>query len=281
MRRAIHIWTIVLMSTLFGQAQSMSPEAGQEWVSLFNGKNLDGWYTFLLTTGKNNDPKGIFKVENGMIHILDIAEAQERRQVFGYLATDQEYSNVRIHVEYKWGTKRFPTAAEGKRNSGLLYLFHGPDKVWPQAPECQIQETDVGDLWLTDGVSATTWVVDPYSSMYSDDNGPPGFQRTVGGPQVSHARILKAGNFEDLTGWNTVEVVIEGDRSTHIVNGRVVNRAWDIKQPDPQNPAQMNPLRSGRILLEAEGAEIWFRNVKVQPLTPGASSRPTLPSKGQ
>jgi len=47
-----------------------------------------------------------------------------------------------------------------------------------------------------------------------------------------------------------------------------VNYAKDIKRPDPQNPAHMIPLKSGHILLEAEGSEIWFRNVKVKPITP-------------
>jgi len=44
----------------------------------------------------------------------------------------------------------------------------------------------------------------------------------------------------------------------------------DIKQPDPQNPSQMIPLTKGRILLEAEGAEIWFREVKIKPIAPAA-----------
>ncbi len=86
------------------------------------------------------------------------------------------------------------------------------------------------------------------------------------------SRVLKSGDFEDRGGWNTVEVILEADRSKHLVNGRIVNTAWDIKRPDPQNPFHMIPLKSGRILLEAEGAEIWFRNVKIKPL--GLVARP-------
>jgi hypothetical protein len=75
------------------------------WVPLFNGKNLDGWYSYLDSSGKNKDPNGVFKVENGMIHILDVPMSGGKSDN-GYLATNQEFSNVRIHVEYKWGTKR-------------------------------------------------------------------------------------------------------------------------------------------------------------------------------
>jgi len=271
---------IVIFSSLFANANTASPD-DDGWIPLFNGKNLDGWYSFLLTTGKNSDPKGIFKVENGMIHVLDVNDLLGRRESFGYLATNGEYSDVRIHIEYKWGNKRFPAGSDGKRNSGLMYLFHARDNVWPEALECQIQESDVGDLWLTNGLSVTTWVVDLASSMYSDDNSAPAFQRLVGGPLIHNARVLKAGDFENRAGWNTVEVVIEGDRSTHIVNGRIVNRAWDIKQPDPQNPTQMIPLKTGRILLEAEGAEIWFRNLKIRPLKLAEKSASPVPSSKQ
>jgi hypothetical protein len=246
-------------------AQAQTPDK-QGWIPLFNGKNLDGWYSFLMPGGKNNDPKGIFKVENGMIHILGVSEAVQRGSPDGYLSTNREYSDVRIHLEYKWGTRRFAPNAEGKRNSGLIYLMQGPDKVYPPAVECQIEESDVGDIWLIEGVSAMSWVVDIATSLYSDDNSFPGVLRMFGGPGTTVARILKSGDFEDRSGWNTVEVVLEGDRATHIVNGRIVNRAVQLRQPDPQAPHRMIELRKGRIALEAEGAEIWFRNIKIRPL---------------
>ena len=78
----------------------------------------------------------------------------------------------------------------------------------------------------------------------------------------------------DITNEAEVGQVFEGiSRVDHviiaagtIVNGRIVNRAFDIKQPDPQNPKHMIPLTKGKILLEAEGSEIWFRNIKIKPL---------------
>jgi len=235
--------------------------ADDAWTPLFNGKNLDGWYTFLETSGKNNDPNGVFKVETGAIHILDVPAGKGEN---GYLASTQEFSNVRIHAEYKWGVKR---VAEGKRDSGLLYLAVGPDRVFPRCLELQIQETDTGDLWIVDGAAVTAYLISPTLPMYDDDmqvgtrvNSYPG----------SSIRILKSGDFEDRAGWNTVEVILEGDRARQLVNGRVVNTVSEIKQPDLRNPSRMIPLTSGRILLEAEGAEIWFREVKVKRLAPAA-----------
>lgn len=251
-------------------AQAAAPDA-DGWITLFNGQNLEGWYPYLLTSGKN-DVNGVFQVDQKMVHILGTDKPLSRRDTYGYLATNEEYANIRIHVEYKWGTRRFPSGSERKRNSGLIYLFHGTDQVFPQSVECQIQESDVGDIWLTDGISAESWVADLGSSLYSDDNSQPGFKRLFGGPGIPNARIIKAGDFENRDGWNTVEVVLEGNTATNIVNGRIVSRALDIRQPDPQNPKQMLVLSKGRILLEAESAEIWFRNIRIKPLDPDQSA---------
>ena len=191
-----------------------------------------------------------------MIHVLDLPVTTEKQE-FGYLATNQEFSHCRIHAEFKWGIKRFPPREEAKRDSGLLYYFVGPDKIWPRSLECQIQETDVGDLWIIDGSTITTKIEMPDLPMYA-----------LSGPlhTQNRGRIIKFEDFENRNAWNMVEVIMDGDRITHVVNGTVVMRAWDLKQPDPKDPSKTIPLDRGRLMLQAEGAEIWFRNVQVKTL---------------
>ena len=77
-------------------------------------------------------------------------------------------------------------------------------------------------------------------------------------------RFVKDGNFELLDQWNTIEVIWQGDRAAHIVNGRTVNVATRLQQPDPQNPGQFIPLTRGKIAIEIEYAEIWFRRIEVK-----------------
>ena len=257
MKSAFCLASICLVLAGGGLSLVSASRADDGWTPLFNGKNFDSWYTYLASRGKNLDPNGVFKIENGAIHILDVAPDKMED---GYLATAQEFSNVRIHAEYKWGLKR---SSEGKRNSGLLYLAVGPDRIYPLSLEFQIEETDVGDLWIVNGASVTAFFISPTFPMYDDDMSTGTRVRSLPGES---SRVLKSGDFEDRAAWNTAEVILEGDRSKHLVNGRIVNTAWDIKQPDPQNPAHMIPLKSGRILLEAEGSEIWFRDVRIKPL---------------
>ncbi len=217
-----------------------------------------------IPSGKNKDPKGVFKVENGMIHILDVPMSGGKSDN-GYLATTQEFSNVRIHVEYKWGAKR---ASEGKRNSGLLYLAVGPDRIYPTSLECQIEETDVGDLWIVNGASVTAFFIAPSFPMYDDDMQAGTRVRSAPGDSLPRAEVrgLREPRRLEQRGCNSP------GRSNHAPGKRPDRKPRrDIQRPDPTNPSRMIPLKSGRILLEAEGSEIWFRDVRVKPLGPRRS----------
>ena len=143
------------------------------------------------------------------------------------------------------GVKRFIPDNENKRYSGLLYFFNGPDKVWPRALEFQLQETDVGDIWMLDGTRISTRIEAEVLPMYV---------RSMAGPTItqSRGRIIKSGDFEDRNGWNQLELVLDGDKITQIVNGRAVMRAWDVKQPSQDDPSNYIPVTSGRMMLQAE-----------------------------
>ena len=119
----------------------------QAKIKLFNGTNLDGWYTFIEKRGKNHDPEKVFAVDYETIHISG--------KEMGYIATHVPYENFKLIVEFKWGDKKHPPRENSKRDSGIIYHVSEstPDKVWPKGIECQIQEGDSGDFWLIDGVT--------------------------------------------------------------------------------------------------------------------------------
>lgn len=196
---------------------------------LFNKKNLDGWSSFLPSKGVNSDPDSVFRVKDGVLHISG--------EEFGYLATTETFSDFHLVTEFKWGEEKHPPRENEKRDSGILYFVASdvPEKVWPRSVECQIQEGDVGDFWLID--SATVVV-----------NG----KRT---PPSDYFRVKKENDHEHPNGeWNTVEVISRDGKLTHLVNGQVVNRA---EAPD---------ISEGRILIQSEGAEIFYRKVEITKL---------------
>lgn len=249
---------------------TITPPSETGWTPLFNGQNLDGWYTWLPSTGKNNDPKGVFKVRDGMLHILGIP-VTGKEQEFGYIATTSEYSNYRLRFQYRWGGKRFAPRATDKRDSGLLYHMVGPDKIWPRSMEAQVQEGDTGDFFMlgNTGLSTTVESTTAREKKYKE--------RGVAYSQTG-GRIIKSGTYDSLTEWNTVEVIVSGNEAVHIVNGVVNNRGTNFRQPDPGNSSRTIALSKGRILFQAEGAEIFYRNIEIQtlPYTPAPDGATTL-----
>jgi hypothetical protein len=208
-------------------APAVPARADGDAIKLFNGKDLSGWHIFINHKDKSDprsDPNGVFKVEDGVIHISG--------QEFGCLTTDKEFENYRLTVEFKWGEKKWPPRENAVRDSGILLHCVGPDKVWTKSIECQIQEHDCGDFYPVDGTSIE-----------------------VDG-KVTKGRVIKKTDAEKPTGeWNTVEVVCDGDKITNIVNGVVVNEGIHASET------------KGKILLQSEGAEVYYRKVELRPLS--------------
>ncbi len=113
------------------QGAAASCESRETWTPLFNGHNLDGWYTFLQKHGKNSDPDHVITIEDGAIHLYKDA-ADQSHVVMGYIGTEKEYGNYHLRLQYRWGTKKFEPRYKLKRDAGLYYHILGPDAVWPR-----------------------------------------------------------------------------------------------------------------------------------------------------
>src|SRR5258705_13804108 len=204
-----------------------SQAVAQDFKPLFNGKDLSGWYSFLKNKGKNNDSNLVFTVNDGLLKITG--------QDFGYIVTEKTFTDFHLVVEFKWGEKKYPPRENVVRDNGICYYVVPQDRVWPRSVECQIQEGDCGDFWLIDSVTA---IVD-------------GVQQ---GP-TKNTRVIKKKDNENPTGeWNRLEVIASKGKCTHIVNGVVVNEGENVS------------LRSGRILIQSEGAEIYYRKIDIKEL---------------
>ena len=77
-------------------------------------------------------------------------------------------------------------------------------------------------------------------------------------------RCVKLGDPEKPNGeWNTLDLICFNGDSIHIVNGVVVMRLHAAQRIDGPAPA---PLTAGQISLQTEGAEVFYRDVMVQPI---------------
>jgi len=214
-----------VLASFSGNAQ----EKSSPMRSLFNGKDLKGWYSFLKTKGKNSDPEKVFTVEHGLLHISG--------KEFGYICTKETFKDFHLAVEFKWGIKKWPPrdADTTKRDNGIMFNvpLHAKDTVWPKSIECQIQEGDVGDFWLIDSVTILA-------------NG----MRTQ---PDSFTRVIKQRNGELPTGqWNRVEVISRNGKIKYIVNGVLVNEG------------EAPSITEGKILIQSEGAETYYRKIEIE-----------------
>src|SRR4051812_29918562 len=191
------------------------------WSPLFNGRNLDGWYTFLQQHGRNADPDRIVAVDNGVIHLYrDTANGS--RVVQGYIATEKEYGNYHLRLQYRWGEKKFEPRASMPRDAGLYYHIVGKDAVWPAGLQYQIQEGNTGDLLALFGLQADSWVNPPTKDLKTRTFRDPklgGVPVVFGGDGISYQT---RGVMNELAGWNTLEVIAQGTSVTHVLNGKTV-----------------------------------------------------------
>jgi len=214
-------------------------------IVLFDGRDLRNLDVFLKDHGLNNDPDHVFNVEKGVLHVSG--------KEFGYVITKQEFANYYLRTEFKWGEATYEPRAGRARDSGILYHVQGPQKVWPTSVEFQIIEGGTGDFWMTDGGALT---------------GPNGVRVT--GPPGSALKIDRIGKgpWNDVAGyrdpggelekphgeWNLLELVAQGDHVKQFVNGKLANEG-----------SQASPS-GGKILFQSEGAEVFFRHIKLYPL---------------
>lgn len=202
---------------------------------LFNGKDLGAFYPWLEKYGVFYDPKGVFTITNQMLRISG--------QYRGYLATRKYYSDYRLVAEFMWGKATWGTRQGKTRNSGLCVHGVGLDKVWMRAVEIQIAEGQTGDVVVLDGAKLTAegaTKVRPYETFVRPGN------RDI----VDQTGFRAHDDLENPKGeWNTLEIVCQGSLITVSINGKVVFKGIG------SNP------NAGRIYLQSNGAEIFFRRL--------------------
>lgn len=237
-------------------------------IKLFNGKNLEGFYTWILDS-RYADPKKVFAVENGMLHISGDG--------MGGLITNREYRDYHLVLEFKWGEKTWANRVDRARDAGLLVHAWGPDggysNTWSASIEAQIIEGGVGDILVLSGADPITGRAYPTSltaETTKDRDGELVWKKGGERTTITGGRINWFGrdvDWEDKLGfrgkddvespygeWTRMEVIANGPRLTYLVNGVVVNEALEA-HPD-----------FGKLILQTELAEIFIRRFELWPL---------------
>lgn len=268
------------LSALLGLALLLSASSTQaaEPALLFNGKDLSRFTTWLRKT-KDKDPQKVFSVVDGTIRISGAG--------YGYLATKESYENYRLTLEYRWGKQkgldRKALGREGKAlDSGVFLHASGPDGnshdgkgAFMAAIECNLFEGASGDFLLIRGNNHDGTLIRPKVTATvgpkRDSEGFPWWQ-----PKGKATTLQKWGRvnwlqkspqWQDQQGfrgkhdlerpvgqWNQLECRCRDGSIIIKLNGVIVNHVTNVYP------------RKGKVLLQCEGAEVFFRKLILHPL---------------
>jgi hypothetical protein len=268
---------LVFCTVLKNLAASYTAPAS-EWKALFNGTDLSNWEIFVATPNAatpvvpDKDSKGIFKWEQvggtGALHVSG--------EGYGGITTRDEFDNFHFRVDFKWGVKRWPPREDVGRDSGILYCGTGqpnPGTGWLTSVENNVMEKGVGQWWSVNGAIIDCegeWIT-PQNELYvpykKEGAGEQNIVWKRGGQRLTPSPangITPPFDVERVFGnWNTAEVIFWAGHCIHILNGQVNLVAVNprFKQND-----QWVRLGRGRIQLQSEGAEVYYRKAEVRPL---------------
>ena len=232
-----------------------------EWISLFNGENLEGWTPKFAGHEPGVNYKNTFRVEDGLLKVAyDNYETFDGK--FGHLFYKQPYSSYRIRLEYRFVGEQVPGAPDWAwRNNGIKFHSQSPesmgiDQPSPVSIEVQLlggNGTDerptanicsMGTHIVMDGELITPHCTQSNSKTYHGDQ------------------------------WVTVEVEVHGGEIIyHYINGeKVLTYSKPQYDPSDANTEHLIPengdmiITGGYIALQAESHPTHFRNIEIFPL---------------
>lgn len=201
-------------------------------VSLFNGNNLDGWHIDVPKMDSIPDTKTPFIVRDGKLVSLGTPR--------GHLISDTIYKNYKLTLEYRF------SAEPG--NCGVLVHASTPRalyKMFPKSVEVQMKHENAGDFWVI--------VEDITVDNMEERRGP---KNEWGITEGKKRRIINlTDNSENELGeWNSMIIECLNDEIKVWVNGDLVNYGYNAT------------AFSGQIALQAEGSEVEFRKIDIEPI---------------
>ncbi|MBI2928902.1 MAG: DUF1080 domain-containing protein [Verrucomicrobia bacterium] len=269
------------LAAALGAAFAADPQpTPAPWKSLLNGKDRTGWDTYLGRPHGSDSPIGLNKDPRGVFTVVTHDGAPAIRisgEVWGAITSKEEFENFHIRVEYKWGQKKWPPRHEPRhyRDSGILYWCvgeHGAGSgAWMRSVECNIMEKGVGQWWAVAGsyvdIEGRRVVLEkePRVPYRGEDPGEKCIVWEPGAPRFTTGEgITSPFDPEKATDWNVCEVIAWGNVGVHLLNGQVV---LAISNPRFKEGDREVRLTRGKIQIQSEGAEVFYRKIEVRPIS--------------
>lgn len=200
--------------------------------NLFDGKSLTGWHVDVPAKDKDQKTPDPFIIRNG--NLISLGEPR------GHLITDSVYKNYRLEAVYRFAGK--------PGNCGILVHSSTPRALYgmfPKSLEVQMQHQDAGDFWC---IEEDITVPDMEARRGLKENW------GVNGDKARRIKNLTDGSEKPLGEWNTIIIECFKDTVKVWVNGVLVNEGANCT------------ATKGQIAIQAEGSEVEFKKLEIQPI---------------
>lgn len=238
---------------------SFVPQASEDWLMLFNGKDIKDWTVKIHHHEVGDNYGDTFRVEDGMIKVrYNQYDAFNER--YGHLYFNTPFSYYHLSLEYRFtGVWRKDAPSYTQLNSGVMFHSQDPrtmpkEQDWPISVEMQFL------AGLSDGKPRST------GNMCS-----PGTDVIFQGKKDPRHCISSVSKTYPKEEWVKADLIVLGDSLVqHYINGEKV---LEYTQPqigggvanryDPALKIDGQLLSKGYIALQSEGQEIDFKNIKL------------------
>ncbi len=231
----------------------------QEWMQLFNGKDIKDWVVKIHHHEVEEDPANTFRVEDGIIKVR-YDKYDSFNQQYGHLYYKQPFSYYHLKFEYRiTGEWRKDAPSYTIRNSGVMIHSQDPKTIlkeqdWPISVEFQLLSG------LDDGK------LRPTGNMCS-----PGTDVVYKGKIYPGHCIESSSKTYPVDEWVKGEIIVLGDSLvTHIINGDTVLQyskpqigGGVANNYDPAIKQDGKLLSEGFIALQSEGQPVDFRKIEI------------------
>lgn len=253
---AMKIFFVTLSMMMLGCSNTASSD---EWITLFNGKDLDDWTVKIHHYEAGNNYGNTFRVEEGMLKVR--YDQYEFSDEFGHIFYKSPFKNFHLSVDYRFSGEFEDTAPSyALLNSGVMFHSQSAesqkkDQNWPVSVEMQYL-ADLGD-----GKRTTGNMCSPGTNIEFEGKVYPGHCLQ------SRKKALPKNQ------WVTAELIVNGTKITQLINGEVVlvyshptidGNDQMVKGAAAEFKQGGKALDSGYIALQSEGHPIEFKNVKIK-----------------
>jgi hypothetical protein len=254
----IFLFILVLSSCNLKSRQKDDKGSKENWIQLFNGKDLNSWQPKFKGYEAGYNLKNTFRVEDGLLRVT-YDEWEKWDNEFGHLFYDGEFSHYRLRVEYRFvGEQVNGGPGWAFRNNGLM--LHGQsvesmekDQDFPVSIEVQLLGGNGSDK------RSTLNVCTPGTNIVINDS-------------LIEQHCLSSGS-DTYHGdqWVTAEIEVNGEEIIrHVIDGKEV-LSYEKPQLDPRDkyynkllPANGNKIISkGTISIQAESHPTDFRKIEL------------------